>query len=145
MYFSAVAGRHYLQKLLGGRGKQVKIATGQNIKYAVTGALAGAANGFFGSGGGLFLVPLLTRWLHLEQRRAFATSVAVILPLSAVSLIVFLFRGTMDFFSALPFLLGGLAGGLISGKIFGRVPVLLLRRLFGLLIIYGGIRAVLLL
>ncbi|MCI9414376.1 MAG: sulfite exporter TauE/SafE family protein [Clostridiales bacterium] len=123
----------------------MKIATRKNVKYAVTGALAGAANGFFGSGGGLFVVPLLTRWLHMEQRRAFATSVAIILPLSAVSLIVFLFRGTMDFFYALPFLLGGLTGGLISGRVFGKVPVTFLRRLFGLLIIYGGIRAVLLL
>ena len=30
-----------------------------SVKYAVTGALSGAANGFFGAGGGLFLVPLL--------------------------------------------------------------------------------------
>ena len=28
----------------------------------MTGALAGAANGFFGAGGGLFLVPLFTKW-----------------------------------------------------------------------------------
>ena len=31
-------------------------------KYALTGALAGLANGLFGSGGGLFLVPLFTGW-----------------------------------------------------------------------------------
>ena len=117
----------------------------QNWKYAVTGALAGAANGFFGSGGGLFLVPMFTKWLKMEQRKAFATSVAVILPLSAVSLIVYFFRGGMDVLFALPFLLGGLAGGFISGKVFGKVSVTLLRRIFGLLIIYGGIRAVLLL
>ncbi len=48
-----------------------------SVKYAVTGALAGAANGFFGAGGGLFLVPLLAGWCGMEQRRAFATSVAV--------------------------------------------------------------------
>lgn len=41
----------------------------KNVKYAVTGALAGAANGFFGSGGGLFLVPMFTKWLGLEQKR----------------------------------------------------------------------------
>ena len=49
-------------------------------KYALTGALAGLANGLFGSGGGLFLVPLFTGWAKLPQRKAFATSVAVILP-----------------------------------------------------------------
>ena len=83
--------------------------------------------------------------LGLEQKRAFATSVAVILPLSAVSLVIYFFRGGVDFLYALPFLLGGLAGGVISGRIFKKMPVTLLRRAFGLLILYGGIRAVLLL
>ena len=46
-----------------------------SVKYAVTGALSGAANGFFGAGGGLFLVPLLISWCGMEQKRAFATSV----------------------------------------------------------------------
>ena len=54
-----------------------------SVKYAVTGALSGAANGFFGAGGGLFLVPLLISWCGMEQKRAFATSVAVIFPLCA--------------------------------------------------------------
>lgn len=117
----------------------------ENVKYAVTGILAGAANGFFGSGGGLFLVPMFTKWLKLEQKRAFATSVAVILPLSAVSLAVYFFRGGIDIVYALPFLLGGLAGGIISGRVFKRMPVTLLRRAFALLILYGGVRAVLLL
>lgn len=115
------------------------------VKQAVTGALAGAANGFFGSGGGLFLVPLFTRWLHMEQKKAFATSVAVILPLSAVSLAVYFWRGGLDFTGTLPYLLGGLAGGLLSGKLFDKVPVTLLRRVLGVLILYGGVRAVLLL
>ncbi len=117
----------------------------KNLRRAVTGALAGAANGFFGSGGGLFLVPLFTKWLKMDQRRAFATSVAVIFPLSAVSLVVYFLKGGIDFAGALPMLLGGLVGGFIAGRIFGRVPLPLLRKGFGLLILYGGIRAVLLL
>ncbi len=115
------------------------------MKYAITGALAGTANGFFGSGGGLFLVPMFTKWLKMDQRKAFATSVAVILPLSVVALIVYIFKGSIDFMASLPYLLGGLAGGFVSGKIFGKISVTWLRRIFGLLIIYGGVRAVLLL
>lgn len=117
----------------------------ENVRRLITGALAGAANGFFGSGGGLFLVPMFTKWLKMDQRRAFATSVAVIFPLSAVSLFVYFLKGRLDIPSVLPTLLGGLAGGLIAGRIFGKVPIALLRKGFGFLILYGGIRAVLLL
>ncbi len=114
-------------------------------KYAVTGALAGIANGLFGSGGGLFLVPLFTAWCGLKQKQAFATSVAVIFPLSAVSLLVFSLRGGLAWNVAWPYVVGGAAGGLFSGLIFQKLSVPWLRRLFGILLLYGGIRAVLLL
>lgn len=39
---------------------------------AVAGGLAGLVNGFFGGGGGMILVPLLTHRCGLDQRRAFA-------------------------------------------------------------------------
>ncbi len=114
-------------------------------KAAITGLLAGLANGLFGAGGGMFLVPLFTGWLKLEQRRAFATSVAVILPLSMAALVIYWWRGQLEPSSALPYLLGGAVGGVLAGKLFKSISTLWLRRGFGLLIIYGGIRAVLLL
>ena len=117
----------------------------ENAKYCVTGALAGAANGFFGAGGGLFLVPLFIGWVRLEQRRAFATSVAVILPLSIVSVWIYWRQGNLDFGQALPYLIGGAAGGLLSGRLFGRLQMVWLRRAFGVMLLYGGVRAVLLL
>ena len=80
-------------------------------KYLVIGACAGAANGFFGSGGGLFLVPLFTSWLGMQQKQAFATSVAVIFPLSAVSAIIYFWKGGIELSAAMPYLLGGAAGG----------------------------------
>ena len=112
-------------------------------KYVVTGALGGLANGLFGSGGGLFLLPLMTRWSKLEERKAFATSVALILSLSIVSSVVYFTKGALDFSTAWPYLLGGGIGGVISGLVFQKVPLNFLRRIFGLLILYGGIRAVL--
>lgn len=114
-------------------------------KYLITGMCAGVANGLFGSGGGLFLVPMLTKWTDMEQKRAFATSVAIIFPLSVISLLVFLWRGALPFTTALPYLIGGTVGGLLSGVFFKNISVTLLRRLFGILLVYGGIRAVLLL
>ena len=112
-------------------------------KFAVTGGLAGLCNGLFGAGGGLFLVPLLTQWAGLEQRKAFATSVAVILPLCALSAAIYLWRGGLDVAVALPYLLGGAVGGWAGGRWCRGVKGPWLRRAFGLLLLYGGVRSLL--
>ncbi len=114
-------------------------------KYLVAGGLAGAANGLFGAGGGLILVPLLIGWVGLEEKKAFATSVAIILPLSIASYVMFCLKGGNVWADALPYLLGGVLGGLLSTRLFKRIPAVWLHRLFGALILYGGIKAVLLL
>ena len=51
------------------------------VKSIVCGAATGAANGLFGGGGGMIAVPLL-RAQGLEEKRAHATAIAVILPVS---------------------------------------------------------------
>ncbi len=111
--------------------------------YALAGGAAGVVNGFFGGGGGMVLVPLLAGKCGLDQRKAFATSVAVIAPLCALSAGIYYFRGDLDLMLALPNLLGGLAGGLIGGKVFQKLSMVWLRRAFALLILYGGVKALL--
>lgn len=110
-------------------------------KYAVAGGLAGVANGFFGGGGGSVFVPLLTGYCKLDQRKAFATSVAVILPLCALSVVIYLFRGGLDVMAALPYLIGGMVGGWAGGKWFKGMKMPWLKRAFGILLIYGGVRS----
>ncbi len=112
-------------------------------RYVLAGGLAGIANGLFGGGGGSVLVPLLTRVCKLEQRRAFATSVAVILPLCALSVVIYLLRGGLDFGVAWPYVVGGTVGGWLGGRLFRGVRVDWLRRGFGLLLIFGGVRCLL--
>jgi len=106
----------------------------------LAGGAAGLANGFFGGGGGSVLVPLLTRCCGLDQRRAFATSVAVILPLCMLSAAVYFLRGGLELGTAWPYLVGGTAGGWLGGRLFKGTRVDWLRRGFGLLLIYGGVR-----
>jgi uncharacterized membrane protein YfcA len=91
----------------------------------------------------MLLVPLLVRRCGLSQRQAFATSVAVILPLCALSSALYFLRGGLELAAALPYLVGGLAGGWGGGKVFRTVNMTWLRRLFALLILYGGVRALL--
>ncbi len=115
----------------------------KKVRLLVTGAVSGLINGFFGGGGGMALVPLLRGWVGLEDARTFATSVAVMLPMCAVSAAAYALRVGIDLPAAWPFLLGGLAGGVLSGVSFKRVPRGVLVRGFALLILFGGIRSVL--
>ena len=89
----------------------------------------------------MVLVPLLAGWCGLGQRNAFATSVAIILPMCALSAAIYLFRGGVDLWMALPYLVGGLLGGLLGGRLFRRMNMVWLRRLFALLLLYGGVKA----
>ena len=91
----------------------------------------------------MLLVPLLSGWCGLEQRKSFATSVAVILPLCLLSSVIYWLRGGLEWAAALPYLAGGLLGGFLGGKLFQRLNMIWLRRGFALLILYGGVRALL--
>ncbi len=118
---------------------------GQKWKAALIGAAAGVANGLFGAGGGLILVPLFTRWLKLPEKAAFATAMAVMVPVALVSFSVYTLHGGVRVTGAWPYLLGGVVGGVLAGPVFRRLPVVWLRRAFALFLLYGGVRAVLLL
>ena len=112
----------------------------KNWKLRISGACGGLVNGLFGGGGGMALVPLLTRWCGVEEKTAFATCVAVIFPFCVLSAGIYWFRSGLDIKTALPYLLGGLAGGLVGGKLMDRVPTIWLRRIFAAFLLYGGVR-----
>lgn len=101
------------------------------------GGVTGLLNGLFGSGGGMVAVPLLEHG-GLEPARAHATSIAVILPLTALSAGSYLFSGSVDFSEALPYLLGGLPGCWVGSRLLGKLPSTALSRIFGVLILFAA-------
>lgn len=109
-------------------------------KNQIAGLSGGLINGLFGGGGGMALLPLLTRWRQLDGRSAFATCVAIILPMCCVSTAVYLWRVRPGLDMLLPYLAGGAAGGLIGGAVFEKVPVRALKIIFGLFLLYAGVR-----
>lgn len=104
------------------------------------GALAGAINGLFGAGGGMVLVPLLTRLTPLEDRRTFPASVSIILPVCLISLLIASFAAPIPWQQAFPYLIGSSAGGVLAGIWGKKIPVKWLHRGLGILILWGGIR-----
>lgn len=110
------------------------------LRRALSGAAAGLVNGLFGGGGGQILIPLLTRWCGMDTKRAFASCVAVIALLCTAGAPVYFLRGSLRFSQALPYLAGGLIGGVIAGRSFKKLSANFLRRALALLILYGGVR-----
>ena len=101
-------------------------------------ALAGAVNGLLGAGGGMILVPLLSR--HLEEKEIFPSSVAIILPITIVSLIFQFKTSDIPWSSAWTYLAGSAIGGVLVHKFGQHIPTIWLHRILGVFILVGGIR-----
>lgn len=110
------------------------------FRYGLSGAAAGLVNGFFGAGGGMVLVPMLIGYAKLEDKKAFSSAIAIILPMCLVTIAVYWTQQIFPFSEAIPYLIGGLAGGLTGGLLFRRVSPQFLHKLFGIVILWGGIR-----
>ena len=113
---------------------------GKYWRAALAGAAAGLANGLFGAGGGMLLVPLLGAWCGVEDRRSFATALCVMAPLSLVSLAVYALHGNLAFRASVPYLFGGFFGGVLGALLLKRTPVRLLHGVFAAFTLWGGLR-----
>ncbi len=111
-----------------------------NWKAAIAGAAAGIANGLFGAGGGMVLIPWLSRGEQQSDKRCFPTALAIMLPLSVVSLVVYWKSAALPLDVAWPYLAGGVAGGILGGLLLRRIPVRWLHLVMGLLLLWGGVR-----
>ncbi len=105
----------------------------------LAGTAAGAVGGLFGAGGGMILVPMLDRMTDLGSQ-VFSASVSIILPICLVSLAATAWGNPLPIQQAWPYLVGSSIGGVAAGLIGKRIPTTWLHRLFGVLIIWGGIR-----
>ncbi len=107
---------------------------------ALAGLLAGLVNGIFGGAGGMVLIPALGLWSDAEPESLFPVSVAVMLPVCLLSLFLASRSGSLPWSEALPYLLGSTAGGVLAGLFGKRIPTLWLHRIFGAMLLWGGIR-----
>lgn len=110
------------------------------VMMAVCGALAGSVNGLLGAGGGMILVPLMVRLTDIKESAIFSTSVSIILPICIVSLLLTWNQATIDWSKTSYYLIGSAIGGILSGKLGHKIPVVWLHRVLGILILWGGIR-----
>ena len=120
-----------------------KAKTIRYTKLAAIGLLTGLCNGLFGSGGGTIAVPAMEIVLHVEEHKAHATAIAIILPLTLISVTGYIFNKYVDWNLTWQVAAGGIAGGFIGAHLLKRIPSRVLRKVFGLFMIAAAIRMVL--
>ena len=118
------------------------IRLSEKIRLILTGAAAGLVCGLFGSGGGMVLVLLLICFCGMKSRIAFASALSVMLPISLISMAVFQITDGLPFAESIPYLIGGLVGGILAGLFYRKIPTTLLHRVMGILILWGGLRLI---
>jgi uncharacterized membrane protein YfcA len=115
------------------------------IALLLLGFGAGFLNGLLGAGGGILLVYGLRRVLRgrTDPRAIYASAIAVMLPLSALSAMQYVQNGHLDTdlaaLLALPALLGGAVGALLLRRLSTRT----LARLFSAVVLVSGVILVL--
>ena len=114
----------------------------ENFKLYIIGILTGFINGLFGSGGGTIVVPTLVFILGLEDHKAHATAISIILPLTIISAGIYLMNNVISYSIMFQVLAGGLFGSYLGAKFLKKVPAKILRKVFGSVILYTAFRMI---
>lgn len=112
------------------------------IWLILAGLVVGFVNGFWGGGGGMICVPILISLLKLPEKVGHATTLLIMLPLSLVSFIVYLIGGSIDWSIAFNVGIGFVLGGVLGAILLKKINNYVLKFVFSLIIIYGGLRLV---
>ncbi len=111
----------------------------KKVYIIIFGALIGVINGFFGGGGGMVVVPLLNKMFGLEQKKAQATALFVILPISLVSTIVYMCYHSIDFAEGWPVIVGIIVGGVIGAFLLNKIKNNVIKGIFIFFMLLGGV------
>lgn len=107
----------------------------------LAGVTVGFANGFFGGGGGMIVVPVLTHFYKFEQKKAHATSIAIILPLTILSAVIYYFNNEVNLKELGSVSVGVLIGGIVGALLLKKINNKFLEYFFEAIMFGVGIRA----
>lgn len=109
----------------------------------ITAFLAGMANGLFGMGGGI-VVFFLLRHIYADDpavstKDVFASTVLCVLIMSLSSVFLYCRDGYVSFRDAVPFLVPAVLGGIAGAFLLDKLDTKWLKKIFAVLMAYGGL------
>lgn len=108
--------------------------------YVLLGAAAGFCNGLFGGGGGMIIVPMLVYLMKTEPRRAHATAIFLILPMSVVSGLFYASFKAFEIKIGVPCLIGVVLGGAAGALLLSKISSKWIMIIFALVMAAAGVK-----
>ncbi|MGA1865378.1 MAG: TSUP family transporter [bacterium] len=107
------------------------------------GAAAGIAGGFLGIGGGIIMVPALVLFFGMTQHQAQGTVLATMVPpIGLLAAMKYYYAGNVNIKIAVFLCLGFFVGGLLGAQGAHYISATLLKRIFGILLLFISIRLI---
>ena len=101
----------------------------------LSGLIAGVFGGLVGLGGGVVMIPLMTRMLGLPQARAHGTSLAVVVVAGLSGALAYAMEGTVDYGAALILAVTASATARVGAHYCAILPEWKLKRHFGCILV----------
>ncbi|MBE7038952.1 MAG: sulfite exporter TauE/SafE family protein [Ruminococcaceae bacterium] len=105
---------------------------------ALIGAFSGIVSGM-GIGGGTILIPALSIFLNINQHNAQGVNLLYFIPTAVVALFVHFKNKSLDFKTALPIILSGVAGAAGGAIVAGVMSADILRKFFAIFLFAMGL------
>lgn len=113
------------------------------IILILIGLAAGVLSGMFGVGGGIIIVPALVFFVGMSQHQAQGTSLGLmLLPIGILAAYNYYNSGNLDIKAGLIIALAFVVGGYFGSKLSLSLDQLMLKRIFGVLMLLVAIRMI---
>lgn len=111
---------------------------------SVIGFVAGFFSGMVGIGGGVIMVPAMVMILGYSQHMAQGTALATMMfPVGILAVIQYYKEGYVSFPTVGLLAAGFILGGFIGGKIAVNLDALLIKRIFGFVMLFFAVKMIL--
>lgn len=114
----------------------------EKLLLILGGVVCGFANGFFGGGGGMIVVPFLVYVMKMEAKKAHATAIAVILPVTLFSAITYLLSFDISIKALIPVSVGVFVGGVTGAYLLPKLQNKVIMFIFAGIMIVAGVKLI---
>lgn len=114
--------------------------TRRGLGLAACGLSAGLLGGLLGVGGGFVVVPLMVAFFAFAQKRAQATSLAMIIATGTAGVVPYALSGEVVLAPAAAIVAGGLVGSAVGTELVHRMSEGLVRLVFAVVVLAAAVR-----